>query len=106
MLEHVEPVAMSLSLRRRLAGLRSLEALGEDPGAVDASGYAPQGERPQLGESAAPLTDDQVATLVELIRGDRREDYDFLCSALGVTNGTELWDRVKRRLLQPPGSMP
>jgi hypothetical protein len=53
---------------------------------------------PQLGESTAPLTDDQVAVLVDLVRTDRREDYDFLCSALGVTNGPELWAGVKRRV--------
>jgi hypothetical protein len=52
---------------------------------------------PQLGESTGPLTDDQVATLVEMVRSDRREDYDFLCFALGVMNGPALWEGIKRR---------
>jgi hypothetical protein len=55
----------------------------------------------RLGESTAPLTDDEVSTLVELIRTGRRDDYDFLCSALGVTNGPELWTGVKLRGAPP-----
>ena len=97
MLEHLTQGAMSLSLRMRLAGRHHVDDLRDCPGEVEASGYARQGDRPQLGESTGPLTDDQVATLVEMARADRREDYDFLCSALGVTNGPELWDGVKRR---------
>ena len=97
MLEHLTQGAMSLSLRMRLAGRHHVDDLRDGAGEVEASGYARRGDRPQLGESTGPLTDDQVATLVEMARADRREDYDFLCSALGVTNGPELWDGVKRR---------
>lgn len=53
---------------------------------------------PETGESTEPLTDDQVATLVELARSDRREDYDALCAALGVVNGPALWEGIRRRL--------
>jgi hypothetical protein len=97
MLEHLAQGMMSLSLRMRLAGRHHVHDLLDCPGGVEPSGYARQCDRPQLGESTGPLTDDQVATLVEVARADRREDYDFLCSALGVTNGPELWDGVKRR---------
>ena len=54
--------------------------------------------RPETGESTAPLTEEQIATLVELVRADRRDDYDFLCAALGVTNGPGLWAGVKHRV--------
>ena len=101
MLEHLAQVAMSRSLRLRLAGGHHVEELLDCPGAVETSGSARQGDRPQLGEGTGPLTDDQVATLVEMVRADRREDYDFLCSALGVTNGPELWDGVRQRACAP-----
>ena len=97
MLEHVEPETLSFPLRQRLAGRRSVEQHPAGAVEVDAGGHARSDDRPRLGEGTAPLTDDQVATLVDLVRADRREDYDFLCSAFGVTNGPDLWDGVRRR---------
>src|SRR5262245_55968455 len=97
MLERLEQAALSRSLRQRLAGRDHVQAVLDGAGGGEPSGYARQGARPQLGESTAPLTHDQVATLVELVRADRRADYDFLCSALGVMNGPELWTGIKRR---------
>lgn len=55
----------------------------------------------RLADDTAPLTDEQVSTLVELVQSDRRDDYDFLCSALGVANGPELWSGVKLRSAPP-----
>lgn len=55
-------------------------------------------EHPRTGESTAPLTGDQVATLTELIRAGDRAVYDDLCGALGVVNGPGLWTETRRRL--------
>ncbi len=56
---------------------------------------------PRTGESTAPFTDDQVSTLVELIRAGREADYWALCAAMGVINGPRLWDGTRRRLGLP-----
>jgi hypothetical protein len=59
-------------------------------------------ETPYTGESTAPLTEDQTATLVELVREDKRHEYDALCGMLGVVNGPALWEGMRRRLGMDP----
>jgi hypothetical protein len=61
-------------------------------------GALPEDTEPRTGESTAPLTADQIRTLVELVETDRRADYDTLCAALGVTNAPALWIGTERRL--------
>ncbi len=57
-----------------------------------------RGEIPQTGESTAPLTEEQTATLLEFVRRRRRTEYEDLCAALGVVNGAALWAGLERRL--------
>lgn len=73
--------------------------VGDDwPTLLRAWGALPDDTVPRTGESTAPLTEDQVATLVELVGADRRDEYDGLCGALGVVNGPALWAGLQRRL--------
>lgn len=85
----------------RLAVVEIVERLWAQPSADWPALLASWGvlpTTPRTGESTAPLSDEQVETLVELVRAGRRSDYDALCGALGVTNGPPLWDGLTRRL--------
>ena len=82
---------------------RLLECPGADWSALLRAWGALLDDAPlSAGESTAPLTDDQVETLLELVKADRRADFDALCAALGVVNSSEVWAGARRRLETPP----
>ena len=46
--------------------------------------------RREVRATALP-TDEQMSMLIDLMRADRRDEFDSLCESLGVLNPAALW---------------